>query len=239
MMQMCDEIIAAESAKQAAAVESAEQAAAAAATADSQQPAAMDGVEATSTAPAAGPAAADAVVDAPADAPADMAAKSPEAGSPKRSRPRRAAAAAAAAEPAVADAVVEKSSLAKKSADDDGGGGSGSLKRVRLGSIAEVRARLEQDDGRYTVALFKSDVSACLSEDKAALEAFKERLVVLELAKPKAEKESKGYNNELWCSVCEEGGELLACDGGCFRSFHTQCLGMNVVPSGRFLCERT
>ena len=36
-----------------------------------------------------------------------------------------------------------------------------------------------------------------------------------------------------YCVLCEDGGELIICDGPCLRTFHMQCLGMDEMPDGR------
>lgn len=43
--------------------------------------------------------------------------------------------------------------------------------------------------------------------------------------------------NELMCGVCEEGGQLMCCEGGCRRSFHLHCLGLTTTPPGAFVCD--
>ncbi len=35
-----------------------------------------------------------------------------------------------------------------------------------------------------------------------------------------------------FCCLCEDGGELIVCDGPCLRTFHPQCLGLDSVPEG-------
>ena len=41
------------------------------------------------------------------------------------------------------------------------------------------------------------------------------------------------------CHVCEDGGDLLCCDG-CVRAFHLQCLTppLEKIPSGKWFCSR-
>ena len=63
-------------------------------------------------------------------------------------------------------------------------------------------------------------------------------------AKKKPEKKGKAakaapanLENETMCGVCEEGGKLVCCEGGCRRSFHLHCLGLTAAPSGTFLCD--
>ncbi len=39
------------------------------------------------------------------------------------------------------------------------------------------------------------------------------------------------------CAMCENGGEIMMCDGPCNRSFHPECLEMDEVPAGEeWLC---
>jgi hypothetical protein len=45
-------------------------------------------------------------------------------------------------------------------------------------------------------------------------------------------------SSEDYCCVCCDGGDLLCCDGNCFRSFHISCLGMEALPEGDYLCEK-
>eukprot|EP00276_Gloeochaete_wittrockiana_P008431 CAMPEP_0184665072 /NCGR_PEP_ID=MMETSP0308-20130426/55499_1 /TAXON_ID=38269 /ORGANISM="Gloeochaete witrockiana, Strain SAG 46.84" /LENGTH=1691 /DNA_ID=CAMNT_0027108833 /DNA_START=39 /DNA_END=5111 /DNA_ORIENTATION=- len=45
-------------------------------------------------------------------------------------------------------------------------------------------------------------------------------------------------NSEDYCFKCEDGGELLICDGPCKRAWHIACLGLDDVPSeDRWLCD--
>ncbi|XP_029459790.1 histone-lysine N-methyltransferase NSD3 isoform X1 [Rhinatrema bivittatum] len=39
------------------------------------------------------------------------------------------------------------------------------------------------------------------------------------------------------CQICECVGEfLVVCEGDCCRLFHVECLGLNVIPDGKFIC---
>ena len=58
--------------------------------------------------------------------------------------------------------------------------------------------------------------------------------------KKKAKKAGKAeleQANEALCGVCEEGGRLLCCEGGCTRAFHLHCLGLTSTPPGSFVCD--
>ncbi|KAL0460618.1 UNVERIFIED_CONTAM: Increased DNA methylation 1 [Sesamum latifolium] len=50
----------------------------------------------------------------------------------------------------------------------------------------------------------------------------------LELSKNR--KSSTEENDDL-CSICEDGGDLLCCEN-CPRAFHTECVGLSVIPQG-------
>eukprot|EP01050_Picozoa_sp_SAG11_P002997 SAG11_NODE_160_length_14023_cov_23.003017_11_plen_732_part_00 len=99
----------------------------------------------------------------------------------------------------------------------------------------------------YSVAAFKSDMASIIKHIAAERpevvaqlsEALQAKLIGFDLVRVKKAKEVKGtkYLNELWCSICEGGGALMGCEGGCFRSFHPRCLGMGCAPAGKFECE--
>ncbi len=42
--------------------------------------------------------------------------------------------------------------------------------------------------------------------------------------------------NDDICSVCEEGGTLLCCEGQCSRAFHIACVGLVETPDDVFVC---
>lgn len=53
-----------------------------------------------------------------------------------------------------------------------------------------------------------------------------------------------GYTTtkKLWeqsdtCLVCQDGGELICCDGeGCVNSYHLHCIGLEEIPTGEWYC---
>ncbi|KAL0418259.1 UNVERIFIED_CONTAM: Increased DNA methylation 1 [Sesamum radiatum] len=55
----------------------------------------------------------------------------------------------------------------------------------------------------------------------------------LELSKNR--KSSTEENDDL-CSICEDGGDLLCCEN-CPRAFHTECVGLSVIPQGIWYCK--
>ncbi|KAK4441232.1 Increased DNA methylation 1 [Sesamum alatum] len=55
----------------------------------------------------------------------------------------------------------------------------------------------------------------------------------LELSKNR--KSSTEENDDL-CSICEDGGDLLCCEN-CPRAFHTECVGISVIPQETWYCK--
>ena len=43
---------------------------------------------------------------------------------------------------------------------------------------------------------------------------------------------------EAICQICEESGDMLQCDGVCQSSFHLNCIGVTVAPSGPWKCDQ-
>ncbi|XP_069801195.1 histone-lysine N-methyltransferase NSD3 isoform X2 [Dendropsophus ebraccatus] len=47
----------------------------------------------------------------------------------------------------------------------------------------------------------------------------------------------KSNKRDTVCQICENFGEtLVSCDGDCSRLFHLECLGMDALPEGKFIC---
>ncbi|CAL8273789.1 unnamed protein product [Merluccius merluccius] len=55
---------------------------------------------------------------------------------------------------------------------------------------------------------------------------------------PKKAERLGGARKELVCQVCEQPGEdMQACEGQCSGMFHLSCLGLNVKPEDKLLCQ--
>uniref|UniRef100_A0A8B9U927 Histone-lysine N-methyltransferase NSD2 n=1 Tax=Anas zonorhyncha TaxID=75864 RepID=A0A8B9U927_9AVES len=46
-----------------------------------------------------------------------------------------------------------------------------------------------------------------------------------------------GTKKEYVCQLCEKTGDLLLCEGLCYRAFHVSCLGLSGRPAGKFICS--
>ncbi|XP_053574011.1 histone-lysine N-methyltransferase NSD3 isoform X2 [Bombina bombina] len=47
----------------------------------------------------------------------------------------------------------------------------------------------------------------------------------------------RSIKRDTVCQICESFGEMLvSCEGECSRLFHLECLGMESLPDGRFIC---
>ena len=104
----------------------------------------------------------------------------------------------------------------------------------------------------YTPAQFSKDVEAMVAAVQAkaegtAADKMPSKLALLckellvDLKAKTSKKSGRVSKNELqndsWCDLCEEGGVLICCEGGCTRSFHPSCLGLGCVPKGKFVCD--
>ncbi|KAK9127451.1 hypothetical protein Syun_016248 [Stephania yunnanensis] len=52
---------------------------------------------------------------------------------------------------------------------------------------------------------------------------------------PNTKRKKSHDKNDFKCSICHNGGELLLCDQ-CPSSFHLCCLGLEVLPEGKWFC---
>ena len=57
----------------------------------------------------------------------------------------------------------------------------------------------------------------------------------------KAGEEGYAITKKSWqsdmCKICEDGGELICCDGeGCVNSYHLRCIGLEEIPTGDWYC---
>ena len=54
----------------------------------------------------------------------------------------------------------------------------------------------------------------------------------------KSKKDQEEIDPTDYCGICEEGGELLICDGSCSKAFHLSCVGLSEVPkSDKWFCS--
>ncbi|KAK9153968.1 hypothetical protein Sjap_001448 [Stephania japonica] len=52
---------------------------------------------------------------------------------------------------------------------------------------------------------------------------------------PNTKRKKSHDKNDFKCSICHDGGELILCDR-CPSSFHLCCLGLEVLPEGKWFC---
>eukprot|EP00736_Rhodelphis_marinus_P010713 Rmarinus@m.18338 len=45
-----------------------------------------------------------------------------------------------------------------------------------------------------------------------------------------------GESSASYCDICEDGGELIECEGGCEKYFHPICISLPSIPEGSWSC---
>ncbi len=104
------------------------------------------------------------------------------------------------------------------------------LPRLSESDSTVMTRRQRQLRGEEVGFFFLSFVFVCCKKKK------KTKKKVVELRKTVIWTDPEG-GNEDYCCVCFDGGDLLCCDGVCFRSFHSQCIGLQEIPEGEFVCD--
>ena len=54
---------------------------------------------------------------------------------------------------------------------------------------------------------------------------------------PAGKKSKRGPSHDGTCTVCEETGLLVECEGGCSSAFHPGCIGLGCIPESIFRCD--
>ncbi|MFT7816418.1 histone-lysine N-methyltransferase NSD2 [Arapaima gigas] len=130
---------------------------------------------------------------------------------------------------------VQSSALGKKNVSEcpqmDSSGISTPIKSKR------GRKRRQMLDGsslvspqrKRTPANSETETSECSEQPEFPVEATEEPCAT--------KKVERGHKKDIICQVCEEGGEVIMCEGQCCGAFHLQCLGLSHQPQGKILCQ--
>ena len=71
------------------------------------------------------------------------------------------------------------------------------------------------------------------SQDSSTIDSFLDTVVAQRKLPPDSDR-SLHYDldfHDPLCAICETGGNLVCCSGTCLRSFHSSCLGLQVLLS--------
>ncbi|KAG8439398.1 hypothetical protein GDO86_005564 [Hymenochirus boettgeri] len=109
-------------------------------------------------------------------------------------------------------------------------------KRIRLAGKFKRQRRMIYRKARYVVK--EDDVNGVASPNDTAEEGLEHEPMGASSRKNQVERSGGGAAmKENVCQVCEKPGELLLCESQCCGAFHLQCLGMDAMPQGKFVCR--
>uniref|UniRef100_A0A7R9Z885 PHD-type domain-containing protein n=2 Tax=Pseudictyota dubia TaxID=2749911 RepID=A0A7R9Z885_9STRA len=82
-----------------------------------------------------------------------------------------------------------------------------------------------------------------MQEGKEDLDEYEEDGFLVPDDSEGSEKGTDDEDEDDLCCLCQDGGELLVCDGGdhidgCGRNFHIQCIRRNQIPPGDWICDQ-
>ncbi|OCT87673.1 histone-lysine N-methyltransferase, H3 lysine-36 specific [Xenopus laevis] len=108
-------------------------------------------------------------------------------------------------------------------------------KRIRLAGKFKKKRNLISQQTSYSGE--EPHENGVASYSDTAEEGLEHELTGAYSRKNQAERSGGGAAmKENVCQVCEKPGELLLCEAQCCGAFHLQCLGMEAMPQGKFVC---
>lgn len=118
-----------------------------------------------------------------------------------------------------------------------------SMHLVEWGFVQSLRTR-----SGTTLRVVHEETQACLQIESCKSSSHSERADSCEgeceMEQEESEQEEEDDDDdgflveEEGCYICKDGGELLMCDGDCYRSYHIGCIGRDELPqSENWLCQ--
>ncbi|KAE8614896.1 hypothetical protein XENTR_v10008346 [Xenopus tropicalis] len=108
-------------------------------------------------------------------------------------------------------------------------------KRIRLAGKFKKKRNLISRQSSYPGE--EPHENGVASHSDTAEEGLEHELTGASLKRNQGERSGGGAAmKENVCQVCEKPGELLLCEAQCCGAFHLQCLGMEAMPQGKFVC---
>ncbi|NXY91422.1 NSD2 methyltransferase, partial [Alcedo cyanopectus] len=107
------------------------------------------------------------------------------------------------------------------------------LKKRNRASAAEPSALAFSKSSSPSASLTENEMD---ERSESPCESADETQTELSTSSKKSER-GAGTKKEYVCQLCEKTGDLLLCEGLCYRAFHVSCLGLSGRPAGKFICS--
>ncbi|XP_027671271.1 histone-lysine N-methyltransferase NSD2 isoform X1 [Falco biarmicus] len=112
------------------------------------------------------------------------------------------------------------------------------LKKRNRASAAESSTLAFSKSSSPSASLTENEISDGQGDERSEspYESADETQTEVSISSKKSER-GAGTKKEYVCQLCEKTGDLLLCEGLCYRAFHVSCLGLSGRPAGKFICS--
>ncbi|NXU55444.1 NSD2 methyltransferase, partial [Turnix velox] len=112
------------------------------------------------------------------------------------------------------------------------------LKKRNRASAAESSTLAFSKSSSPSASLTENEISDGQGDERSEspYESADEAQTEVSISSKKSER-GAGIKKEYVCQLCEKTGDLLRCEGLCYRAFHVSCLGLSGRPTGKFICS--
>ncbi|XP_068005681.1 histone-lysine N-methyltransferase NSD2 isoform X1 [Melanerpes formicivorus] len=112
------------------------------------------------------------------------------------------------------------------------------LKKRNRASAAESSTLAFSKSSSPSASLTENEISDGQGDERSEspYESADEAQTEVSILSKKSER-GAGTKKEYVCQLCEKTGDLLLCEGLCYRAFHLSCLGLSGRPAGKFICS--
>ncbi|KFQ15784.1 Histone-lysine N-methyltransferase NSD2, partial [Leptosomus discolor] len=112
------------------------------------------------------------------------------------------------------------------------------LKKRNRASAAESSTLAFSKSSSPSASLTENEIFDGQGDERSEspYESADETQTEVSISSKKSER-GAGTKKEYVCQLCEKTGDLLLCEGLCYRAFHVSCLGLSGRPAGKFICS--
>ncbi|XP_072192884.1 histone-lysine N-methyltransferase NSD2 isoform X2 [Excalfactoria chinensis] len=112
------------------------------------------------------------------------------------------------------------------------------LKKRNRASAAESSTLAFSKSSSPSASLTENEIFDGPGDERSEspYESADETQTEMSISSKKSER-GTGTKKEYVCQLCEKTGDLLLCEGLCYRAFHVSCLGLSGRPAGKFVCS--